>query len=99
MAEDNKRKVTFLGNDGVQDPEMIIDSDKNDNRKKAFHEAYKRAMQIVPDYFMVRRKRKAGSTASGGFSQNIIVTPENVKVETRETEQEVTEDKDRERED
>lgn len=99
MAEENKRKVTFLGSDGVQDPEMIIDSDKNDDRKKAFREAYKKAMQIVPDYFMAKRKRKAGSTASGGFSQSIIVTPENVKVETREVEQEVTEEKDRERED
>lgn len=99
MAEGNKRKITFLGNDGVQDPEMIIDSDKNDDRKKAFHEAYKRAMQIVPEYFMARKKRKNGSTSSGGFSQSIIVTPENVKVETKEAQQEVTEEKEIERED
>ena len=39
MAEGNKRKITFLGNDGVQDPEMIIDSDKNNDRKNAFREA------------------------------------------------------------
>lgn len=99
MAEGNKRKITFLGNDGVQDPEMIIDSDKNDDRKKAFHEAYKRAMQIVPEYFMARKKRKNGSASSGGFSQSIIVTPENIKVETKEVQQEVTEEKEIERED
>ena len=93
MAEGNKRKITFLGNDGVQDPEMIIDSDKNNDRKNAFREAYKRAMQIVPDYFM-KKKRKP----SGGFSQSVIITPEEVKVETKEVQQEVTEDNDRERE-
>ena len=99
MAEDNKRKITFLGNDGVQDPEMIIASDRNDDRKNAFREAYKIAMQIVPHYFMTRKKRKNGSTSSGGFSQSIIVTPENVKVETKEAQQEVTEEKEIERED
>ena len=56
-------------------------------------------MQIVPHYFMTRKKRKNGSTSSGGFSQSIIVTPENVKVETKEAQQEVTEEKEIERED
>lgn len=101
MSKENKKKVTLLGSDGVQDADLIIASDKNNERKEAFREAYKKAMRIVPDYFMTigKRKRKAGSTSSGGFSQNIIVTPENVKVETKEVQQEVTEKEDRERED
>ena len=42
----------------------------------------------------MKKKRKP----SGGFSQSVIITPEEVKVETKEVQQEVTEDKDRERE-
>ncbi len=85
MAEkENNKKTSLFGSDDVIEPEEVIASDKNQERQNAFKEAYKRVMQIVPKYFMTQRKRKNG-TGSGGFSQSIVVTPENVKIETKET--------------
>jgi len=58
-------------------------------------------MQIIPEYFITqRKKRKNGSNASGGnaFTQNIIVTQENVKVETQGLEEKETIYKENERE-
>lgn len=82
-----KKKVSFLGYDPIETPEEIINTDKNVDRRDAFKEAYKVVMKIIPEYFLTKRKkRKAGSGASGGnsFTQNIIVTTENVKIETNE---------------
>ena len=43
-------------------------------------------MQIIPEYFIKQtRKRKTGATGGGtSFTQNIIITPENTKIETNE---------------
>lgn len=88
MAKENKQKskVTLLGYDPVETPEEVMDKDKDTARKEAFKESYKRVMQIIPDYFLEqRKKRKNGSTGGGtSFTQNIVITPENVKIETME---------------
>ena len=83
--EKNNEKVSFLGFDPVETADEIIDSDKDVERKEAFKEAYKRVMRIIPEYFLTGKRRK-GSASGGGnaFTQNIIVTPENVKLETKE---------------
>ncbi len=59
MTKDDKEKITLLSPDGVQEPDAIIQADNTD-RRKAFSEAYKNAMRIVPDYF-AKRKRKPNS--------------------------------------
>lgn len=84
----SKDKLNLVGYDPVESPEEIIGSDKNIDRREAFRETYKRVMMIVPEYFIKKKKKKAGSTSSGGnsFTQNIVVTTENVKLETRENE-------------
>ena len=85
MAKE-KNKVSFIGYDPVESPEIIISSDKNNERKKAFADSYKRVMQIIPEYFIMQRKKRKNGSSSGGnsFTQNIIVTPENAKIETNE---------------
>ena len=101
MAEkkQDKQKVSLLGFDPTETPEEIIDGDKNNDRKEAFKEAYKKVMQIIPDYFMTQRKKRKSSGSSGGFTQNIIVTPEVAKIETKEQEvQEPTMEREEERE-
>lgn len=95
-------RISFTGYDPVESPEAVISSDKNIERKKAFADSYKRVMQIIPEYFILqRKKRKKASGSSGGnsFTQNIIVTPENVKIETKgiEGKEEIL-DKEQERE-
>lgn len=87
QKKDNK-KVTLLGYDPIETPQEIISSDKNDERKESFKQAYKKVMQIIPDYFISQRKKRKASGGAGGksFTQSIIVTPENVKVETNEIE-------------
>lgn len=95
MAKNKKQnnkessKVSFLGCDNVETAREIIESDKNTARKKAFLEAYEKTKLIVPNYFINSKKRKNTSSSSGGksFSQNIIVTPESVKIENMENEQ------------
>lgn len=87
--KNEKNKMSFTGYDPVESPDVVISSDKNNERKKAFADTYKRVMQIIPEYFISqRKKRKNASSSSGGnnFSQNIIVTSENVKIETKEME-------------
>lgn len=100
MAKDNN-KITLLGCDNVETAREVIESDKNTARKKAFLDAYEKTKLIVPDLFIKnQRKKKNGSSNSGGkgFSQEIIVTPEKVNLETKETKTIETEH-DRERED
>ncbi len=101
MAKEKNEKVknTLFGSDEVVDAEIVIASDKDTNRQNAFKEAYKKVMQIVPNYFLTPKKRKA--TTSGGFSQSIVVTPENAKIETKENVQNenAKEEKGRERDD
>lgn len=88
MAKENKQKskVTLLGYDPVETPEEVMDKDKDTARKEAFKESYKRVMQIIPDYFLEQRKKRKNGTTGGGtsFTQNIVITPENVKIETME---------------
>lgn len=98
MAKEAKDKVSLFGYDPTETPEEIIDADKDIDRKEAFKEAYKKVMQIIPDYF-INKKKKNGTASSGGgkgFSQNIIVTPENVKLETNK--EIVQEEKEQEKE-
>ena len=94
--EKQKNKVTLLGYDPVETPEEIIEKDKDQDRNKAFRESYKRVMQIIPDYFLEqrrKRKRKNGTTGGGtSFTQNIVITPENVKIETTEKGEQVQEE-------
>ena len=81
--KENIDKVTITSYNPVEDPDDVIAADKDNNRKEAFRETYKRIMNIIPEYFMtLRKRRKNGGT--GGFSQNIVVTPEKVTVETKE---------------
>ena len=83
MSDKKKNKITITSYDPVENPEDIIAADKDNDRKEAFKETYKRIMNIIPEYFMtLRKKRKNGG--SGGFSQNIVVTPEKVTLETKE---------------
>ena len=100
--KENKSKVSLFGFDPVETPDEIINADTNTDRKEAFKEAYKRVMQIIPEFFMSQKKKKKGTGSSGGFTQSIVITPENVKVETTEIEkpeeQKETEREDRERE-
>lgn len=86
MSKDKKDKVSLLGYDPIETPEEIISSDKNSDRKDAFKEAYKVVMKIIPDYFLTKKQKKTSTSSSGGnsFTQNIIVTSENVKIETNE---------------
>ena len=49
--EKQKNEVTLLGSDDVESPEIIIANDKNADRRKAFMEANKRVMQIIPRLF------------------------------------------------
>ena len=46
-----KEKVSFLGSDEIETPDEIISTDKDNERKAAFKEAYKKVMQIVPRIF------------------------------------------------
>lgn len=91
MAKGNKQKSkgSFLECDNIETAREIIEADKNTARKKAFLEAYEKNKLIIPTYFINSKKRKNASSSSGGntFSQNIIVTPENVKLETMENAQ------------
>ncbi len=96
--KESKNKVSLLGFDPVETPEEVINTDTNTDRKEAFREAYKKVMKIIPEYFLTQRKKRKGTGASGGFAQNIVITPENVKVETTEV-QKVEEQKETERED
>ena len=85
MADNNKDKnrVTITSYDPVEEPEDVIAADKDNERKEAFKETYKRIMTIIPEYFMtLRKKRKTGS--AGGFSQSIVVTTDKAMVETKE---------------
>lgn len=105
MTKENKikEKISLTSYNPIETPEEIINSDKDMKRKDAFKEAYKKVMTIIPAYFIERKRKKTGSTSSGGtsFTQNIIVTSENAKVETTKEnkQQENQEERDRERED
>ena len=100
MAKRKKEKKTkLLGYDPVESPEEIIKKDSNLERRKAFLETYQRVAKIIPEYFMNQmKKKKNGSGASGGgtsFSQNIVVTPNKVTVQTHEVKEEQREEKER----
>ena len=47
----SKDKVSLFGYNPTETPEEIIASDKDEKRKEAFKEAYKKVMQIIPSYF------------------------------------------------
>ena len=100
MAKNEEEKVTLLGCDNVESARAIIEADKNTARKKAFSDAYERTKLIVPEFFIKQqRKPKNTSSSSGGkgFSQNIIVTPQNVKLETKGLDENIrAEEKERE---
>ncbi len=82
--KETKDKISFTGFDPVETPEEIIAADKNTQRREAFKEAYKIAMTIVPNYFLTLKKHKPNSGGTGGgFSQEIKITPESIKVETK----------------
>lgn len=82
--KETKDKMSLTGYDPVETPEEIIAADKDIERKEAFKEAYKIAMTIVPNYFLTKKKRKPNSSGTGGgFSQEIKITPESIKVETK----------------
>lgn len=99
-SKKSKDRLNLVGYDPVESPEEIISSDKNIDRKDAFKEAYKKVMMIVPEYFIKKtKKKKAGSSSSGGnsFTQNIVITPENVKLETKENEVSIEREEEREK--
>ena len=93
MAKKGKdNKMNLFTYDPVETPEEIIKEDKNLERKKAFLDTYQRIAKIIPEYFMSQRKKKNGSANSGGgtaFSQNIVVTPDKVTVQTQEIKKEI----------
>lgn len=101
MAQSKKKskKVHLLSYDPVETPEEIIAADKDQKRKEAFQETYKRIAKIIPEYFKTQsNKRKnstSGGTARSPFSQNIVVTTEKATLETKEV---VQEEKQEERE-
>lgn len=83
-SKETNDKMSLTGFDPVETPEEIIAADKNSERREAFKEAYKKAMIIVPNYFLSPKKRKPNSSGTGGgFSQEIKITPESIKVETK----------------
>ena len=85
MTEKKKEKIRLTSYDPIEDPEEIIQADKDLNRKNAFANAYKTIMGIIPEYFLKQRKKHKNSTSGGsGFSQSIVVTPEKVTLETKE---------------
>ena len=87
MAKEEKtiEKISLLGYYPIETAEEVIDADKDVERKEAFKETYKRIMKIIPDYFIsMQKRRKTGTSSSGGFTQSIIVTQENAKIETKE---------------
>lgn len=100
MSKQTRDQMSFFDSDNIETAQEIIDADKNNNRKVAFNEAYKKVMQIIPEYFLKKKKKNSGTGDSGGtsFTQNIIVTTQNVKLETNQISEEQVEE-DRERED
>ena len=99
MADRKKEKISLVSYDPVESPEEIIAADKNKARREAFQKAYKVIVNIIPGYFLELRKRN--NKASGGgtsFTQSIVVTPEKVTLETKETQEkgELQEEKERE---
>jgi len=102
--EKGKDRVSLTEYDPVEDPEDVIAQDKDVERKEAFKKTYETIAKIVPNYFMEQRKKRK-KTSSGGtaFSQNIIVTPEKVTVQTNEVKaegsKEVKEEKEKGRDD
>lgn len=99
MAEVNKKKTTLLGFDPVETPEEVIEADKDIERKEAFKETYKRIAKIIPEYFMTQKKKRKNSTSGGtAFSQNIVVTPDKVTLQTKEVKEEGEKPKQEEKE-
>lgn len=102
MAQSKKKsnKVHLLSYDPVETPEEIIAADKDIKRKEAFQETYKRIAKIIPEYFTTKKRKNTtsgGGTARSPFSQNIVVTPEKVTLETKEVvQEEKQEEKERE---
>lgn len=84
MTKENgaKDKVSLLGYDPVETAEEIINKDTNMERKKAFHDAYKVVMQRFAELFVNPKRKKTSTSGGTAFSQNIIITPEQVKIET-----------------
>lgn len=97
----SKDRLNLVGYDPVESPEEIIGADKNIDRKEAFKQAYVKVMMIVPEYFINKKKKKkngaGGSSGGNSFTQNIVVTPENVKLETKETVTEQEREEEREK--
>lgn len=103
MANKKKsnEKISFLGFDPVETPEEIIDKDSDIDRKKAFRDSYKVVMQRFADLFVNPKRKKtstSGSTGGKAFTQNIIVTPEQVKIETNKESMQEEKQEEKERE-
>lgn len=101
MAQSKKKskKVHLLSYDPIETPEEIIAADKDQNRREAFRETYKRIAKIIPGYFMAEQNRRRKPTSGGGtsFSQKISITPEKTTLETKEVvNEERQEEKERE---
>lgn len=90
----SKDRITLLSYDPIETPEEIIEKDKDNTRKEAFLEANKRVAMIIPEYFKKEQKKKRKNSTSGGtafsqkFSQNIVITPEEVVVQAKEVNKE-----------
>lgn len=101
MAGKNKtkEKVSLIGYDPVQTKEEIIAADKDSARREAFKEAYRKVMSYAPIFLDKKKKPKPASSSGGkSFSQEIKITPENVKIETKGEVSLEEEEKGRERE-
>lgn len=99
--KNNNNRISLTGYDPVESPENVIAADKNSERKKAFSETYKRVMQIIPEYFLTHKNKRNGSSGTSGgnsFTQNIVVTQENVKIETSGLEEKEVLDRQNEKE-
>ena len=95
----SKEKMSLFGYDPIESPEEIISNDKNNERREAFKGAYKNVMKIIPEFFMTNKKKNtSGSTGGSSFTQNIVVTPEQVRIETNKenVQEEIKEEKERE---
>ncbi len=80
-----RKRTNLLKYDAtVEDPEAIIASDKDVGRRKAFQDTYKRIAEIIPNYFMLQKKRRKNTGGGTSLAQQITVTPNNVTLQVTE---------------
>ena len=57
--QETSEKISILKQDFyVEDPDLIIDEDTDEERKKIFKEALKKIKSIIPDYFESTSSKK-----------------------------------------